>query len=69
MSTVKEIEAVLPQLTTDDLVRIEKVLHGLDRKRGLLRWLSAGHGAHRSALPRGVSGHVCRRPAGRERRQ
>lgn len=34
MSTVKEIEAVLPQLTTDDLVRIEKMLHGLYRKRG-----------------------------------
>ena len=34
MSTVKEIEAALPRMTTDDLLRIEQVLHQLYRQRG-----------------------------------
>jgi hypothetical protein len=34
MSTVAEIEAVLPQLSTEELLRIEQALHQEYRQRG-----------------------------------
>lgn len=34
MSTVKEIEAALPRLATEDLVRLEQALHQQYRQRG-----------------------------------
>ena len=34
MSTVKEIEAVLPKLTAEDLVRVEQAVHSQYRQRG-----------------------------------
>lgn len=34
MSTVAEIEAALPQLTTEDLLRLEQALHQQYRQRG-----------------------------------
>lgn len=34
MSTVAEIEAVLPQLSTDQLLRVEQALHQQYRQRG-----------------------------------
>ena len=34
MSTIAEIEAVLPKLTTEELVRVEKAVHSQFRQRG-----------------------------------
>ncbi len=34
MSTVKEIEAVLPKLTAEELVRVEQAVHNQYRQRG-----------------------------------
>lgn len=34
MSTVAEIESALPQLTTQELVRVERALHQQYRQRG-----------------------------------
>jgi len=34
MSTVKEIEAALPNLTAEDLVRVEQAVHNQYRQRG-----------------------------------
>ncbi len=34
MSTIAEIEAVLPKLTAEELVRVEKVVHNQFRQRG-----------------------------------
>jgi hypothetical protein len=34
MSTIGEIEAVLPKLTTEELVRVEQVVHSQFRQRG-----------------------------------
>ena len=34
MSTVKEIEAALPELTAEDLVRVEQAVHNQYRQRG-----------------------------------
>lgn len=34
MSTVAEIEAVLPQLSTEELMRVEQALHQQYRQRG-----------------------------------
>jgi hypothetical protein len=33
MSTVLEIETALPQLSTDELIRIERALHAIFRQR------------------------------------
>ena len=33
MSTLAEIEAVLPRLTVEELMRVESLLHKLQRKR------------------------------------
>lgn len=35
MSTVAEIEAVLPNLSAEDLLRVEAALHRLQRSRGV----------------------------------
>ena len=34
MSTIADIEAVLPKLTTEELVRVEKAVHSQFRQRG-----------------------------------
>jgi len=34
MSTLAEIEAVLPTLSTEDLMRVEAALHRVQRERG-----------------------------------
>jgi len=34
MSTIAEIEAVLPKLTTEELVRVEQAVHSQFRQRG-----------------------------------
>ncbi len=35
MSTLAEIEAVLPKLSAEDLLRVEAALHRLQRERGV----------------------------------
>ncbi len=35
MSTVADIEAVLPKLSAEDLLRVEAALHRLQRSRGV----------------------------------
>ena len=44
MSTVAEIEAVLPQLSTEELLRIEQALHQQYRQRGASIIYDDSHG-------------------------